>query len=189
MDTAWAAIVLMLSPAVPEQVPPLELWPQARVSLQETAIEWELMDRRETSYLFALRDDFQADIDTIRRRREQLADAPRIGESLRLPDRSLLNERCAFNRKYRQHLEQRLELEPHLSAQIQEAIAETDQLYRMYDYARDARCEFYYLTVRRLALKRFRDSVTEDVFATMELPPSAPLWRFSEIDTSYRSGE
>ena len=60
------------------------------------------------------------------------------------------------------------------------AVAETDRLYRVWDAVRDARCEFYYVTVRRQALKRLKEMVGDEAFAEVDLPPHVPGWRFQE---------
>jgi hypothetical protein len=46
---------------------------------------------------------------------------------------------------------------------------------------RDARCEYYYVTVRRQALKRLKDMLGEDDYYAAKLPPHVPIWRFEEI--------
>ena len=57
-------------------------------------------------------------------------------------------------------------------------LCETDRLFRAWDAVRDARCEFYYTTVRRHALKNLREMIGDDAFAAGELPPYVPEWRF-----------
>ena len=41
-------------------------------------------------------------------------------------------------------------------------------------------CEYYYVTVRRQALKRLRHMVGHDDYFAGILPPYVPLWRFEE---------
>ena len=47
---------------------------------------------------------------------------------------------------------------------------------------RDARCEYYYITVRRQALKRLRTMIGAEAYDAAELPPYVPLWRFLELN-------
>jgi hypothetical protein len=61
----------------PENVP-LERWPEVRQALQTKAVELELMDARESRYVFTAHDDFQADLDLVRKRYADLQDAPTI---------------------------------------------------------------------------------------------------------------
>src|SRR5262245_32582518 len=63
---------------------------------------------------------------------------------------------------------------------IRTAGLETDRLYGVWDAARDARCEFYYVTVRRQALKKLKEMIGDNAYALGELPPYVPEWRFSE---------
>ena len=59
---------------------------------------------------------------------------------------------------------------------------ETDRLYQVWDSVRDARCDFYYVTVRRQALKKLRDLIGEDAYLDAELPANVPTWRFNEMN-------
>src|SRR5438093_1541624 len=65
--------------------------------------------------------------------------------------------------------------------ELRVALQETDHLYQVWDAVRDARCDYYYVTVRRLALKRLRDLVGEEAYYSSNLPPCVPLWRFEQI--------
>ncbi|MBN9119836.1 MAG: hypothetical protein J0I06_11865 [Planctomycetes bacterium] len=53
------------------------------------------------------------------------------------------------------------------------------RLYRQWDAVRDAQCDFYYVTVRRAALKKLRDEIGEDEFSTGHMPHYVPDWRFA----------
>jgi hypothetical protein len=65
---------------------------------------------------------------------------------------------------------------------FREAIQDTDRLYQLWDTVRDARCDYYYVTVRRDALKKLRDTLGLADYAAGKLPPHVPLWRFERID-------
>src|SRR5439155_11277213 len=110
---------------------------------------------------------FSADLNMLRRRYKELADAPRLADSYRFPERAAVNELVRFNRAYRKNLDQR-----HL--------LETDRLYQVWDAVRDARCEFYYVTVRRHALKKLKDQIGDEAWDTATLPPGVPTWRFAD---------
>jgi hypothetical protein len=62
------------------------------------------------------------------------------------------------------------------------ALKETDSLYQVWDSVRDARCEYYYITVRRQALKRLQQMIGPDAYNAANLPPHVPLWRFQEVN-------
>jgi hypothetical protein len=47
---------------------------------------------------------------------------------------------------------------------------------------RDARCDYYYVTVRRLALKRLRELVGDEAYYAGNLPPCVPIWRLQEMN-------
>jgi hypothetical protein len=68
---------------------------------------------------------------------------------------------------------------------IWQAIRETDTAYRTWDAIRDARCDFYYVSVRRLAAKRAltgtcKEATTETAPNIFEfVPPDyVPKWAF-----------
>lgn len=177
-DLFLATVMLSAPVGTPEQLPPAERWPIVQAAIHEIAIDWEILDPRETRYVLAKLDDFQADLDFLRKRKAELADAPKIMESARLPERRLMDEHIQFNRAYRKHLDQRLLWEADRADVLGEAARETDRLYRLWDSMREAKCEFHYVTYRRLALKKLKDGLGADVYDSGELPPSVPEWRF-----------
>lgn len=176
------ALALLASPPdTPEPPVAPEDWPALQASLQRLAVEMEILDQREVRYVLTRPEDFETDLNLLRRRYLELADAPRLADGARFPDRTTVTEYITFNRAYRRYLEARQPLEPDRTWQYREALRETDWLYQVWDAVRDARCEFYYVTVRRQALKRLRDLVGPDAYAAGQLPPYVPVWRFQDI--------
>lgn len=179
-DLIVAAALLSAPPGVPEEPPTPERWPAVQEALHKTAIRLEILDERETRYVLARIEDFESDLELLRRRHEELRDAPLLADSDRLPAREAVNQLIQFNRTYRTYLEGRQVWEADRADVIGVALSETDRLYRVWDSVRDARCEFYYVTVRRQALKRLRDTLGETAYGATELPPHVPAWRFLE---------
>jgi hypothetical protein len=153
-----------------------------RPTLQTLAVQWEILDPREVRYILSRPEDFSADLTLLRRRFRDFADAPCLQDSLRFPDRETVNELLSFNRAYRQHVGTRQPVELARWWEHRATLQETDQLYQIWDTVRDARCEYYYVTVRRQALKRLREMLGEEAYYSGELPPHVPLWRFRTID-------
>ncbi len=151
-------------------------------ALQQLAIRLEIMDPREKRYVIARPEDFQADLKLLRRRYHRLVDAPHLTECLRFPDRGTVNDLLAFNRAYRQYLTARQPVDLVHAEELREALNETDQLYQVWDAARDARCNYYYVTVRRQALQQLRALIGATAFYGGVLPPHVPVWRIPEID-------
>jgi len=180
MDMALALLLLAGSPDVDEPTPHPDQWPALRDSVQRLSLELEILDPREASYIMAKRSDFCTDINLLRRRRIEFADAPRLVDAERFPDRKQVNDLVLFNRAYRRHLIERHTLELDRADLFINAIRETDQLYKVWDAVRDARCDFYYVTVRRQALKRLRCAIGEEAYHLGDLPPNVPTWRFEE---------
>ena len=178
-DLILAAALLTAPVGTPEQTPEEDRWVAVRDAVHKTAVEWEIMDPRETRYVMATREDFEADLNLLRKRHADLADAPRLADCQRLPDRRMVNELIRFNRAYRKYLEERQAWEADRADLFHTAIQETDRFYRQWDAVRDAQCDFYYVTVRRAALKRLRDAIGEDAFSTGQMPHYVPDWRFA----------
>jgi hypothetical protein len=175
-----AVTLLTTPPDTPEPLPSPEEWPALQAALVAVAIDWEVLDRRETRYVFARLEDFEDNLNLVRRRYRDLRDAPLLSDCQRFPDHRTVNELLGFNRAYRRQLDARQPLDQDRGDLLRAALRETDELYQVWDSVRDARCEYYYVTVRRQALKRLRCLLGCDDYATGALPPFVPIWRFGE---------
>lgn len=180
-ETLLAAMLLMTPSGVPAVCPPPEQFLVVRDAIHRTAVDWEILDERETRYVLTRSEDFCADLNMLRRRRQELDDAPKVSDGFRFPDRNTVNELVRFNRAYRRNIDERRQLEVDRADSFRTAIAETDRLYQIWDAVRDARCDFYYVTVRRQALKKLRDLIGEEDYDQAILPPNVPFWRFHEM--------
>lgn len=175
-----AALLLTLPPdseVVPEKPPPL-----LYLAVQAVAIEQEILDPRELRYVMTREEDFAADLKLLRRRHIDLHDAPPLHDYKMFPNRELINELLSFNRAYRSHLQDQSDLEVENWWEVRESIQEADRLYQVWDTARDACTDYYYVTVRRSALEKLRKSIGYEAYCSGCLPPHVPVWRFQSID-------
>jgi hypothetical protein len=181
-DYLLVVTLLTGSPQTPEltALPPLR--GNLRPVLQSMCIQWEILDPREVRYILARPEDFLSDLNLLRRRYRDLLDAPPLFDCLRFPNREAVNDMLAFNRAYRQNLSIRQPVELSRWWELRAALQETDHLYQIWDTVRDARCDYYYVTVRRQALKKLRSLVGDEAYYFGRLPPYVPLWRFQEIE-------
>jgi hypothetical protein len=179
-DLVLAAALLAAPAGTPEPVPTADRWPQVQAAIHQTAVEWELLDPREVRYVLSRVEDYECDLTLLRRRHAELADAPKVVDAGRFPDRATVNEMVNFNRAFRKTLERRMAWETDRTHQFAAALAETDRLYRVWDTVRDARCDFYYITVRRQALKKLKELIGSEAYVVCDLPPHVPEWAFSE---------
>src|SRR5436305_10940727 len=83
----------------------LAVYLRLRPKLQEVAVQLEILDPREVRYILARPEDFPSDLNLLRRRYRELADAPPVTDSLRFPEREAINEMLSFNRAYRQYID------------------------------------------------------------------------------------
>ncbi len=178
------ALAVALLTAAPEtaEVPDTEGLATVRPTIQSLAVSWELLDARECRYVLTRPEELCTDLKMLRRRNRELSDAPPLQDCMRFPDRGLVNELLSFNRAYRQHLDSRQALDLTYWWELHEALMETDRLFQVWDTVRDARCDYYYVTVRRQALKKLRETIGDQAYYAGMLPPHVPTWRFARID-------
>jgi hypothetical protein len=177
------AVALLTTPSEQiESAAAAEEFIYLRPTLQKVALSWEILDPREVRYVLTRAEDFPADLKLLRRRQRELADAPPLCDCTRFPQRTLINELLSSNRAYRQHLDSRQALDPTGRWELHEALQEADRLYQIWDTVRDARCDYYYVTVRRQALLKLREAIGPHSYYAGCLPPHVPVWRFARID-------
>jgi hypothetical protein len=182
-----AAILLEDPPGVPLYVGNVEQQKHLMSALSKLCVQRQLLDPREQRYVFVHDTDLESDLNMVRRRRVELANAPFLAEAAWLPDRALANNLISFNRSYLRHIERRMALELDLVPQLRVVISEINDCYKVWDYMRDARCESYYVTVRRHALLNVKKVLSQiedeygDYWQTRRLPPYVPHWRFQEM--------
>ncbi len=176
------AAVLLTAPADRDVAVGPELFGTVGPAAQRLALKWEILDAREVRYVLARPEDFAADLKLLQRRYRELAHAPPVSDCLRFPDRAVVSEMLAFNRSYRQQMDARQAVELVHWWEFREAVQEADRLYQVWDNVRDARCDYYYVTVRRHALKKLRDTIGPEAYYAGVLPPHVPVWRFQRID-------
>jgi hypothetical protein len=177
-----AAALLVAPPESPLPSIPAEDFPAFRIAVHRLAVEWEILDVREMKNFLPRPQDLESDLNLLRRRYQDLKDAPHISDSRRFPERAIINEMLVFNRGFRKHLDDRQLLETDRAAFYRAAVSETDRLYQIWDAVRDSRCELFYITSRRQALKRLRSLIGQEAYYAGELPPHVPVWRFQEIN-------
>jgi hypothetical protein len=176
------AAVLLTAPADRDVAIGPELFGTVGPAVQRLALKWEILDEREKRYVLARPEDFAADLKLLQRRYRELAHAPPVSDCQRFPDRAVVSELLAFNRAYRQQMDARQAVELVHWWEFREAVQEADRLYQVWDNVRDARCDYYYVTVRRHALKKLRDAIGPEAYYAGTLPPHVPVWRFQRID-------
>ena len=96
--------------------------------VQAIALNFEILDPREHQYILLRSSDFQSDVKLLKKRYNELYDAPLVFDSMRFPDRLVIQEMLGFNRAYRHHLSARVHLEPAFGEDLHAVIKETDQL-------------------------------------------------------------
>jgi hypothetical protein len=177
------AVVLLTVPAWgAEPDINLDFVPGLRPAMQRLALKWEILDEQESGYVLARPETFAHDLQLLRRRYRELADAPPVSDCERFPDRATVGDLLAFNRAYRECLTSRQAVEPARRWELREALQETDRLYEVWDAIGDARRDSWYVTFRRQALKRLRDLLGPEAYYTGNLPPHVPIWRFQRVD-------
>lgn len=180
-----AAALLVQAPQEtidPVTMPSQEMFADVHEAMQNLAVDWEILDPRECRYILEREKDFYADLNLLRKRYQELADAPPLNDCWRFPSRPVLGEYLTFNRGFQQHLNLTLFASPARTEALKEMIVETERIYQILDKARDTQCEYYYITVRRYALKSLKEAIGDNDFYNGQLPDHIPFWRFREIE-------
>jgi hypothetical protein len=182
LDYVLAVTLLTAAPETP--VPPSAADQFATVlpTAQAVAVSWELLDKREDEEMLRRPEDLADHLKTLRQRRLELADAPPLHDCQRFPDRALINDLLAFNREYCKQLTNRQSVEIAYFWELKREIQETERLYEIWSLAREARTEYYFVWVRRAALKKLRESVGAQSYYSGCLPPHVPVWNFARLD-------
>ncbi len=175
-------MVLISGSQQPQWLERPDRFAQIGPALQHVAVQWELLDPREVRYVLGRPEDSLSDLAIVQKRYQDLQGAPWLYDRLRFPDRQTVNEFLAFNRAYRRTIDVRQPLELHNWWQMRAALQETDRLYLVWDLVRDAQCHYYYVSVRRNALKRLKEMIGDEAYYSGKLPPYVPLHHFASMD-------
>lgn len=146
--------------------------------LWDEAVRLDLIDQRERIYLGFRLANANDDITSLYNRYIDLHDAPALQDHDRLIDRQTINHWLDMNRSYEQQLKNFVVQ----SAEIRAALDENSKLYRFWDKMRDCQSEYYYVAVRRQAMKDLRTLMGEADYYAGRWWPYVPLWRFRVID-------
>jgi len=164
----------------------LDLGDQAKLladcgpALRTLAVQMEILDPQETKFFLTKAEDFAADMNILQGRYQDLANAPYLEECDRFPSRELVEDMLACNQSYHKELEDRLVLDPIHAADLKVALEETEQLHRVWETVREIRRDYYYVAVRRQALKELRNLIGMEAYYSGCLPPHVPTWRLPE---------
>jgi hypothetical protein len=178
----WAlAVFLLTSPpdvAAARQWAPLVA--AVRPALLHAGRAAEIVDHREQDHVANPSEGLAGELNELQTRFHALGCAPRLAECMRFPPKRRVDDWVATNRTYRAALEARLAVDPIHAEALRRAIAETDELYRVWSLLRVAQSECYYIHVRRRALLELREELGIAAFCRAQLPPHLPVWHFPE---------
>ena len=108
--------------------------------------------------------------------------APALWERERFGSRWNVTDARRFNRAHQEWIESQLEIEtrPACRAELEVWLAETRELYRIWDALDDAWCG-YPEWRQRVGLARVREAIGDAAFERGEMPPCVPTWRFRDL--------
>lgn len=143
----------------------------------------EVMDEREIKYMLVKPVELEADFKTLIARYIEFKDSPRLNMRAVFPDRETASQLIFLNRAYKSYLENLRSLYPY-DDPISDAIAETEFLYSIWDSVRDINTDYYYLHVRKQAMKKLKESldkIDSTYFYKGILPDPVSTYRFVHI--------
>lgn len=168
------ALALLIAPAECEEAFRAPEHASVWRSVRAAALSLELLDPRELPYLLARSGDYEADLRLLRRRFAELRDAPPLADVSRFPHAELACCVLAHNRAFHRDLSVRRDALGATRPEFDAALHEAERLYKVWDAARDARGDYYYVIVRRQALARLRELLGEDAYHRGQMPPPTP---------------
>lgn len=137
-----------------------------RPAIPAVAEAAEISDPRER-YILA---SPQEGLETLRSRWVAFHDTPRIHEASRFPDRHFISEHLAINRHRRGWLVKLGEINSLWREQAAGEIEALDFEYEIWDNARDAQQDAYWIATRRQALANLRRLIGDIAFYSGRLP-------------------
>lgn len=155
--------------------------PLLRAPIVAIAIDLEIIDQRECRNKFVSAADFKSDLEQLQKSYRVFCDMPMSQKANVLPSNGEIRNATFLNRAYRQYLSDRLKCDSLNVERIVELINETDALYAVWDAASDARCEYYYVWVRREALQKIRELIGPECFSRGIMPFYLPVHQFETV--------
>lgn len=149
--------------------------------VKAAAVAVQVMDRNERNIYFAEEGHYQGDLRILRGRYLKYRDCPLVEQADALPPADHSAEAVARNAQFRRWLEGN-EVFYRSTGQgpvYDQTKRENAELGQFWAAVREARCDYYYVIVRRDALRVLRDRF-DFIPGRDELPPSTPHWRLPE---------
>jgi len=144
-----------------------------RADLRIVCLGAGILDARELKYVLCKDAELQADLQMLRQRWRDLYAAPRLDDCYLFPERVIAVELLRLNREYKSYVVGLRDLYPGRES-LNLLIEDLDERYRLWDAISDCRCEYYYVHIRRQALKRLLNLLGSD-YGTGKIPLSVPI--------------
>jgi hypothetical protein len=173
----WDYLVLLLlvspvEPPVPRQAPE-PLWE----ALKRVSLMLEIVGPHER-----WRSDFQAELRYVRYHWRELLDAPPWTDSLRLPPAGVAADCCCWNLAYQEYARNRRWMCRHRWDEYTVCLEEARQLYLVWKTVLEAADVSNSWVHQRRGLRKLRELIGPEAYATGTLPPAAPVWRFEFLE-------
>lgn len=179
-EELWASTVIQDQPDTPVVSISAERWSDARLALVAVSTRWQLIDKNE-NWIFSRLGFFETDLNFVRKRFQELKDSPLVEEAdIRFPSRGIILSRINLNREYRVYLENRMIWEQDRADLLKVAIDETIRAGEIWQAMYDAKADYNWVSVRRLAISRFRHLVGKKLWESGIVPDYVPIWRFEQ---------
>lgn len=150
-------------------------------ALREVSVEKEILDETETRYFFVKKSEFESDLRVICARYADLKDVPSLTTTSIIPDYKELTRCVNFNVEFAEKVRAIRRLELDMTDICDVILRENSELYKIYDYMRDAKSTNYNVPCRKYAIKKLIDAIGEENYRDGIFPPNIPTWRFREI--------
>jgi len=149
--------------------------------LSDSLVEAQILDRREQNYFFKNYSQFYHDLETCFNRLLNLHNAPPLEDHQRF-DKEIINDLVHFNNLAMRYVERQTELKIHQAEHWCNRLTTLKQTKAILSELYDAKCDYYYLPVRRSALKKARDLMGPGPYYAGQLPAAVPTEFLRRVD-------
>lgn len=148
------------------------------VPIQSLCLHEELIDPRETRYILAHPENFEADLGLLLNRWSSLYGIPKLLNLEQLPSQAYCELQRELADAYLSHINARRLVDIVNAEFYSEAASQANRLLDIWTAARDAQSSWSYVPQRRHTLAHLKDLLGPEDFHAGRFPPAAPIWLF-----------
>lgn len=174
--------ILLAALLIKSDIPPTSFGDSRQMlcAVQIEAINMQILGQYEKTYILSDPLSFEDDVVLIRRRYQEIKDAPLISDLNYFPDKHYISKCINFNKAYTENMLQKQMVNLHHREEYQDIIDENKRLLVIYEKVSDC-YNSYNVYHQRMALKDLRCLIGEENFYNGKLPEYVTFWSFTDV--------